>query len=103
MKVATRCATAALGCWCLNFRGRVELASVKNFQLVCTNRDITAAVNAAAAASGSSATVRPGKSVVMQFGKVDLDTYIMDFNPMLISSLQAFGIALSTFESKRLV
>ena len=23
-----------LRCWCLNFRGRVKLASVKNFQLV---------------------------------------------------------------------
>ena len=25
-----------LRCWCLNFRGRVKLASVKNFQLVQT-------------------------------------------------------------------
>ncbi len=24
-----------LRCWCLNFRGRVKLASVKNFQLIC--------------------------------------------------------------------
>lgn len=26
-----------LRCWCLNFRGRVKLASVKNFQLVKAN------------------------------------------------------------------
>ena len=26
-----------LRCWCLNFKGRVKLASVKNFQLVCEN------------------------------------------------------------------
>lgn len=24
----------SLHCWCLNFRGRVKLASVKNFQLI---------------------------------------------------------------------
>jgi hypothetical protein len=29
-----------LRCWCLNFRGRVKLASVKNFQLMCSN-DVT--------------------------------------------------------------
>lgn len=39
-----------LKCWCLNFKGRVKLASVKNFQLMCSN----------------DATGR----IVMQFGKV---------------------------------
>lgn len=27
----------SLRCWCLNFRGRVKLASVKNFQLIASN------------------------------------------------------------------
>lgn len=41
-----------LKCWCLNFRGRVKLASVKNFQLMSRND-----------ANGR---------IVMQFGKVTL-------------------------------
>ncbi|KAK9805514.1 hypothetical protein WJX72_002622 [[Myrmecia] bisecta] len=69
-----------LRCWCLNFRGRVKLASVKNFQLV---------------EAGDVA-----HTVVMQFGKVDKDTYIMDFNPHVICALQAFAISLSTFDTK---
>ena len=52
----------ALRCWCLNFRGRVKLASVKNSQLVKDNDD------------------EEGR-VVMQFGKVDKDAFILDFNP----------------------
>lgn len=51
-----------LRCWCLNFRGRVKLASVKNFQLVRTED--------------------AAEKVVMQFGKIDEDTFILDFNPM---------------------
>ena len=69
-----------LRCWCLNFRGRVKLASVKNFQLV-----------------------REGDAeerVVMQFGKVDQDAFILDFNPTAMSAVQAFGMALSTFDGK---
>ena len=46
-----------LKCWCLNFRGRVKLASVKNFQLICDS-------------DGA------GK-VVMQFGKVQPSCHIM--------------------------
>jgi len=37
--------------------------------------------------------------IVMQFGRVAEDTFTMDFNyPMC--ALQAFGIALSSFDSK---
>ncbi|KAL6771525.1 hypothetical protein ACKKBG_A26720 [Auxenochlorella protothecoides x Auxenochlorella symbiontica] len=71
---------SGLRCWCLNFRGRVKLASVKNFQLVDT--------------------LIPGGPVIMQFGKVDQDIYILDFNPMRVNALQAFAVALSTFDSK---
>eukprot|EP00210_Caulerpa_lentillifera_P004428 g4225.t1 len=73
----------ALKCWCLNFRGRVKLASVKNFQLTCPS-------------DGT------GK-VVMQFGKVCANGFIMDFNPSKISAIQAFAIALTSFEGRVLL
>ncbi|XP_064613121.1 tubby-related protein 3-like isoform X2 [Liolophura sinensis] len=62
----------------LNFHGRVTQASVKNFQIVHDN-DVD--------------------YIVMQFGRVSEDVFTMDFNyPMC--ALQAFGIALSSFDSK---
>ena len=62
----------------LNFHGRVTQASVKNFQIVHDN-DVD--------------------YVVMQFGRVADDVFTMDFNyPMC--ALQAFGVALSSFDSK---
>jgi hypothetical protein len=67
-------------CWCLNFRGRVKLASVKNFQLI---RDDD-----------------PAERIVMQFGKVDKDAFILDFNPTVLSAAQAFAICLTTFDGK---
>jgi hypothetical protein len=69
-----------LRCWCLNFRGRVKLASVKNFQLVLAD-------------DGDA-------RVVMQFGKVDKDAFVLDFNPRALSAVQAFAVALSTFDGK---
>lgn len=62
----------------LNFHGRVTQASVKNFQIVHGN-DID--------------------YIVMQFGRIDEDVFTCDFNyPMC--AIQAFGIALSSFDSK---
>jgi hypothetical protein len=72
-------------CWCLNFRGRVKLASVKNFQLVLEN-----------------ANADQEESIVMQFGKVDNDVFILDYNPKLMSPIQAFATALSTFNGRML-
>ena len=72
-------------CWCLNFRGRVKLASVKNFQLVQDN-----------------ASVDQEENIVMQFGKVDNDVFILDYNPKLMSPIQAFATALSTFNGRML-
>ncbi|EFN55415.1 hypothetical protein CHLNCDRAFT_58003 [Chlorella variabilis] len=69
-----------LRCWCLNFRGRVKLASVKNFQLVRGDD--------------------PGERVVMQFGKAEQDAFILDFNPTVLTAVEAFGVVLSTFDSK---
>ncbi|KAJ7412786.1 Tubby protein like protein [Pitangus sulphuratus] len=62
----------------LNFHGRVTLASVKNFQIIHDNDP---------------------DYIVMQFGRVAEDVFTMDYNyPMC--ALQAFAIALSSFDSK---
>ncbi|XAR57133.1 hypothetical protein NMG60_11025165 [Bertholletia excelsa] len=74
-----------LQCWCLNFHGRVTVASVKNFQLV--------------------ASVENGQSgpehdkVILQFGKVGKDAFTMDYRYPL-SAFQAFAICLSSFDTK---
>jgi len=72
-----------LHCWCLNFKGRVKLASVKNFQLVHQEyeNDLEG-------------------SIIMQFGKIGEDLFILDFNPTIMSPIQAFGTALSTFNGR---
>jgi len=41
--------------------------------------------------------------VWVQFGKVDANTYIMDFNPNIVSVAQAFAVSLSTFDTKVLL
>ncbi|XP_068947263.1 tubby protein homolog isoform X4 [Petaurus breviceps papuanus] len=62
----------------LNFHGRVTQASVKNFQIIHANDP---------------------DYIVMQFGRVAEDVFTMDYNyPMCV--LQAFAIALSSFDSK---
>lgn len=62
----------------LNFHGRVTQASVKNFQIV-HDSDVD--------------------YIVMQFGRVAEDVFTMDYRyPMC--ALQAFAIALSSFDSK---
>ncbi|KAI6655660.1 Tubby protein-like [Oopsacas minuta] len=60
----------------LNFNGRVTQASVKNFQLIDEDGVI-----------------------VLQFGKVGRDRFTLDYRSPLCP-LQAFGIALSSFERK---
>jgi hypothetical protein len=70
----------ALRCWCLNFRGRVKLASVKNFQLVHAGD--------------------PAARVVLQFGRVGRDAFVLDFDPTALSAVQAFAAALTTFEGR---
>ncbi|KAG4381215.1 hypothetical protein GLYMA_15G098200v4 [Glycine max] len=74
-----------LQCWCLNFHGRVTIASVKNFQLV------------------ASAENRPAgpehDKIILQFGKVGKDLFTMDYR-FPISAFQAFAICLSSFDTK---
>uniref|UniRef100_J3L497 Tubby C-terminal domain-containing protein n=1 Tax=Oryza brachyantha TaxID=4533 RepID=J3L497_ORYBR len=63
-----------LRCWCLNFHGRVMVASAKNFQLIEPSDE----------------------TVVLQFGKFDDDVFTMDYRQPL-SAFQAFAICLSSF------
>lgn len=85
-----------LQCWCLNFKGRVTVASVKNFQLV-------AATQPAAGAPAQSQPAPPPPSehdkVILQFGKVAKDMFTMDYRYPL-SAFQAFAICLSSFDTK---
>lgn len=76
-----------LQCWCLNFRGRVTVASVKNFQLV------------AATETSQPATQSDHDKVLLQFGKVGKDVFTMDYRYPL-SAFQAFAICLSSFDTK---
>ncbi|KAL2229822.1 UNVERIFIED_CONTAM: Tubby-like F-box protein 6 [Sesamum indicum] len=74
-----------LQCWCLNFHGRVTVASVKNFQLV---------------ASPENGIAGPEHDkVILQFGKVGKDVFTMDYR-YPISAFQAFAICLSSFDTK---
>ncbi|GMH01028.1 hypothetical protein Nepgr_002867 [Nepenthes gracilis] len=83
-----------LQCWCLNFRGRVTIASVKNFQLIAGSTQ---------PAAGAPTTAQPTQSyhdkVLLQFGKVGKDIFTMDYRYPL-SAFQAFTICLSSFDTK---
>ncbi|XP_047334623.1 tubby-like F-box protein 3 [Impatiens glandulifera] len=79
-----------LQCWCLNFNGRVTVASVKNFQLVAYSegdRD----------GEGEGGGVEH-EDVILQFGKVGKDLFTMDYQ-YPISAFQAFAICISSFET----
>ncbi|XLR22103.1 hypothetical protein HN51_068352 [Arachis hypogaea] len=69
-----------LQCWCLNFHGRVTIASVKNFQLV---------------ASTENGPAGPEHDKI----KVGKDLFTMGYR-YPISAFQAFAICLSSFDTK---
>ncbi|XP_015575665.2 tubby-like F-box protein 3 [Ricinus communis] len=75
-----------LQCWCLNFNGRVTVASVKNFQLV-------------ASLESGGGRQEQQENVILQFGKVGKDVFTMDYQ-YPISAFQAFAICLSSFDTK---
>ncbi|KAH7657777.1 Tub family proteins protein [Dioscorea alata] len=77
-----------LQCWCLNFHGRVTVASVKNFQLA-----------AAAGDPSQSGSTGDEETVLLQFGKVGDDMFTMDYRQPL-SAFQAFAICLTSFGTK---
>lgn len=68
----------SLGAYCLNFKGRVTVASVKNFQM-CYEDNV--------------------EPVLLQFGKTGDDEFTMDYT-YPFNALQAFGVVLSSFDSK---
>lgn len=76
-----------LQCWCLNFKGRVTVASVKNFQLV------------AAVEPSHNISEAEQERVILQFGKIGRDIFTMDYCYPL-SAFQAFAICLSSFDTK---
>ncbi|KAJ1393373.1 Tubby-like, C-terminal [Sesbania bispinosa] len=76
-----------LQCWCLNFKGRVTVASVKNFQLV------------AAVDPSHNVSAAEQEMVILQFGKIGKDIFTMDYCYPL-SAFQAFAICLSSFDTK---
>ncbi|KAJ1285482.1 hypothetical protein BS78_03G282600 [Paspalum vaginatum] len=76
-----------LQCWCLNFQGRVMVASVKNFQLI------------APAGTGEPWGIQDDETVILQFGKIEDDVFTMDYRQPL-SAFHAFAICLSSFGSK---
>ncbi|KAK7277712.1 hypothetical protein RJT34_22727 [Clitoria ternatea] len=74
-----------LQCWCLNFNGRVTVASVKNFQLVASPKN--------------GVSEQAQENVILQFGKVGKDVFTMDYQ-YPISAFEAFAICLSSFDTK---
>ncbi|GMF20694.1 unnamed protein product [Phytophthora lilii] len=68
-----------LGAYCLDFGGRVSMASVKNFQLISSED--------------------PSMGNILQFGRVADDMFTMDFQWPL-SPFQAFAICLSSCDTK---
>lgn len=82
-----------LQCWCLNFRGRVTVASVKNFQLIAASQP------AAGAPTPSQPPQSDHDKIILQFGKVNKDMFTMDYRYPL-SAFQAFAICLSSFDTK---
>ncbi|XP_059653385.1 tubby-like F-box protein 10 [Cornus florida] len=89
-----------LQCWCLNFRGRVTVASVKNFQLIAAAQPPATTQPAAGASAATSQPAQPEHDkIILQFGKVGKDMFTMDYRYPL-SAFQAFAICLSSFDTK---
>ncbi|KAG8368733.1 hypothetical protein BUALT_Bualt15G0076700 [Buddleja alternifolia] len=89
-----------LQCWCLNFRGRVTVASVKNFQLIAaTQQPGPAAPPSSQPGQGQGQAQPDHDKIILQFGKVGKDMFTMDYRYPL-SAFQAFAICLSSFDTK---
>ncbi|KAK4405081.1 Tubby-like F-box protein 8 [Sesamum angolense] len=69
-----------LQCWCLNFRGRVTVASVKNFQLIAANQPPAPNGPPSSQPTTSQPTTQSDHDkVILQFGKVGKDMFTMDY------------------------
>lgn len=96
----------SLGAFCLNFQGRVTVASVKNFQLVDEADEAPACALVLLCSRAfplrRALTQRAGAAqdrVILQFGKCSDDTFTMDYAYPLCA-MQAFAICLSSFDHK---
>ncbi|KAK7279832.1 hypothetical protein RJT34_24890 [Clitoria ternatea] len=89
-----------LQCWCLNFRGRVTVASVKNFQLIAATQPAAGVpTGAGTGPTSSQPTHSDHDKIILQFGKVGKDMFTMDYRYPL-SAFQAFAICLTSFDTK---
>ncbi|CAK8573388.1 unnamed protein product [Lathyrus sativus] len=88
-----------LQCWCLNFRGRVTVASVKNFQLIASTQPAPVAPRATTGPAPSQPAQSDHDKIILQFGKVGEDMFTMDYRYPL-SAFQAFAICLTSFDTK---
>ncbi|KAJ1388432.1 Tubby-like, C-terminal [Sesbania bispinosa] len=88
-----------LQCWCLNFRGRVTVASVKNFQLIAATQPAAAGAPTGTGPAPSQPTQPDHDKIILQFGKVGKDMFTMDYRYPL-SAFQAFAICLTSFDTK---
>lgn len=90
-----------LQCWCLNFRGRVTVASVKNFQLIAATQSLPAGAPPPSQPAPPPPPPPPPEhdKIILQFGKVGKDMFTMDYRYPL-SAFQAFAICLSSFDTK---
>ncbi|CAM8988336.1 unnamed protein product [Rhodiola kirilowii] len=82
-----------LQCWCLNFHGRVTIASVKNFQLVAIQP-----YQPTYPPTVVPLTDEYQERTFVQFGKIGKDLFTMDYR-FPISAFQAFAVCLSSFAS----
>jgi tubby-related protein 1 len=95
----------------LNFNGRVSKSSKKNFQLIRENKR-----NLILNLLGSFYKfiififnefsqvfnyIKKANEIILQFGKINDDTYIMDFQYPL-SIFQAFAICISSLANKKI-
>lgn len=89
-----------LQCWCLNFRGRVTVASVKNFQLIAATQPAAAGAPTPSQPAQPAQPAQPDHDkAILQFGKIGKDMFTMDYRYPL-SAFQAFAICLSSFDTK---
>ncbi|KAJ0588082.1 putative transcription factor TUBBY family [Helianthus annuus] len=88
-----------LQCWCLNFKGRVTVASVKNFQLIAAIPPQVAVDPPQPPQTTQAPPPSSHDKVILQFGKVGKDIFTMDYRYPL-SAFQAFAICLSSFDTK---
>ncbi|CAI8604350.1 unnamed protein product [Vicia faba] len=88
-----------LQCWCLNFKGRVTVASVKNFQLIASTQPAAVPLRATTGPAPSQPAQSDHDKIILQFGKVGEDMFTMDYRYPL-SAFQAFAICLTSFDTK---